>query len=75
MDREPRMYQREQRTLELLEERGSVTAEDVARRVGIDRYRAYVWLRAVAGEGYLHQSADGSFSLACPLPQRREAAA
>lgn len=77
MARERRMWNREQRTLELLEERGAITAGDLAGDLGMDRYRAYVWLRSVAGLGYLHQSRDGHFSLACPVPaaiERRSAA-
>lgn len=68
MARERRMYQRERRTLRLLEERGSVTADDLTDCLGMDRYRAYIWLRGVARQGYLYQAPDGSFSLACPLP-------
>ena len=68
MARERRMYEREQRTLKLLDERGAITASELAEDLGMDRYRAYVWLRGVAGNGFLYQSPDGHFSLSCPLP-------
>lgn len=72
MARVTRMSRRAERALELLEARGAITADDLADDMGGDRYRAYVWLRGVASRGYLHQSPDSAFSLACPVPSAGE---
>lgn len=50
-------------------EAGSVTPGELVEFLGVEDFRADVWLRRQTSAGYLYAGADGRYATSCPWPR------
>lgn len=69
MTRTAHMTRVEQSIYAFIGDAGAVTAEELVAFLGVEEFRADVWLKSQEAAGYLYRDAEGHYGTACPRPQ------